>query len=433
MILWTYTLFFIVPLLLDAFHYVESYTIYPALGPIAYNPGVTASTNLIVLLGAALLARATHRASQAERAPIHTLPAVRRWAWLVLAFCPLIVVAGAPDPGVYSHFAAAISLRGPGQPFYLGGGIVPPAAHYHVYVTWSTYLSAVALCLWLLERRSGWAFVAVIPVGFMDYWIAGKRNIIALIAILTVYAISQNRVLNRREFRRLAACSGLALIAVLLISQEFQSTYRSGVQTVNSREVFKVDFGRIDVLRLSVAGQLGMVPRPLDYPGQSFSLYADAVTGRLTGTEKQVSYQDRVTSIAFDVPIQDTGGAITTSLISESIDNFGWIGALVGPILLTILIRRSSRTRDPVLALMLALTGCLLLVTEVLVVVPLFGIVVLRWAWRRYKVLLSPRRSRSSLARDQRGAVVLGRTLASPGATTSTTQTASAPRPSSIT
>ena len=151
----------------------------------------------------------------------------------------------------------------------------------------------------------------------------------------------------------------------------------------SSGESFKIDFGRTDVVHLAVAGQLGYAPRPLSYPGQSLVLYVDAVAARVMGGQKDVTYPDRVTSIAKSRPIESTPGSITTSIVSEAIDNFGWFGIFIGPVVLVLLIRWSARVRDPILGLLIALLATLLIVTEILAAVPLIAFVVVRAVWIR--------------------------------------------------
>jgi hypothetical protein len=213
----------------------------------------------------------------------------------------------------------------------------------------------------------------------MDFWIEGKRNIIALIAIQTVFALVGSRgLITRRAFYKGAIAALIVLVGVVGVAEWFEQTYRS---TVTSKEVFKIDFGRTDVLRLAIAGQIEPgVPRPLEFTGQSLLLYPEQALDRVTH-QKPISYEDRVTSIAMGEHIQPTHGAITTSIFSESIDNFGLIGILIGPILVALLIHLAGRTSDPLLRLMIALLGALLIVTNLLATFPIVGLIFLRSIW----------------------------------------------------
>ncbi len=381
MVLWTFTLFFILPLFLDATDYVAVYRTYPELQTVSSVPEVHIISALTVLVGTFLIARTVRRMSVISVEPM----VIRhRWVWFLIALCPLAVVALAPDPGVYSHMAAVISQSGPGEPslrhVYKP---VPNCAISCVRHVVDTGLNR-GLSVWFMSRHRNAALWMVLPIGFMDFWINGKRNIIALLLIQFAFVIGRNLSVDRRSLRRYVAIGTLLLLVLVALSSWFQNQYRATVVANSSGESFKIDFGRTDVVHLAVAGQLGYAPRPLSYPGQSLVLYVDAVAARVMGGQKDVTYPDRVTSIAKSRPIESTPGSIiTTSIVSEAIDNFGWFGIFIGPVVLVLLIRWSARVRDPILGLLIALLATLLIVTEILAAVPLIAFVVVRAVWIR--------------------------------------------------
>jgi hypothetical protein len=240
--------------------------------------------------------------------------------------------------------------------------------------------------VWLTRRHSGRAFLLVPPVLLMDFWLASKRNIVALIVILVVFVLlaSKGR-LTRQQFRRRLAVSLVLLVGLLGVSEAFEHHYRPTViASGRSVEIFELDFGRTAVLRLAVAGQIDShVPRPLSYPGQSLVLYAQQATDRLTH-HHPISYEDRVTSIAEQTPIHFTGGAITTSVVSEAVDNFGLFGLLIGPLLLAGIVRWSGRSRDPLMGLLIPLFGALIIATNVVAAAPIVALMVARAVWVRF-------------------------------------------------
>jgi hypothetical protein len=376
-ILWTFTVFLVFPLFFDAADYVSVYKLYPELGEVSKDPLVSVVAASAVLVAAWIIARAT-RASATKPRPSYD-PHVARWFWLLLSFLPLLVILGAPNPDVYRHFAAAIGEQGFGQPFYTGGSAPTAESSYQIYVTGSTYVSSIGLALWLLRRKSPKAFLLVPPIALMDFWIEGKRNIIALIAIQTVFALAGSRgLITRRAFYKGAIAALIVLAGVVGVAEWYEQTYRS---TVTSKEVFKVDFGRTDVLRLAIAGQIEPgVPRPLEFIGQSVVLYPEQVLDRISH-QRPISYEDRVTSIAIEEQIQPTHGAITTSILSEAIDNFGLLGILIGPIILGLLIRLAGGIGDPLLRLIVALFGALLIVTNLVATFPIIGLIFIRAIW----------------------------------------------------
>ena len=330
-ILWTFSLFFIAPLFLDAIQFVPQFNIYPAFGPVSRNVGSQGFAAVSVFLATCIITHAVRKSIRSEPPRKEVVRDSPQWPWLLLTLTPIVVVLAAPNPGIYRHFAAPISQRGYGEAFYGLGAAATAVSRYNVYVTWSTYLSAVGLAVWLMRRRGARAFLLIPPVIVMDFWINGKRNIVAVLLIMVFYVLVRDRNMTRHEFRRTIAAAGVILLAVIGFSQWFEGNYRATAVSENEKEVFQVDYGRVNVLQLSIGGALGIVPRPVSYPGESLYLYADNFMSGIFQTEKPISYSERVTSIAFGETPQAQQGGITVSILSEMIDDFGWLGILFGP------------------------------------------------------------------------------------------------------
>jgi hypothetical protein len=383
--LWTLSIFFIAPLFLDAMQFVTSYQLFPEFGVAAKDPLVSVIAATAVVIAVWIVTRAVRLSAVTApslRSNLRLSARVRSF-WLVLTLAPLVAVAASPDPGIYRTFAASFSLRSVGQPFDSHELIATPLTLFQPYVTGATYVSAVALGMWLYTRKSWRAFLIVPPVTLLDFWLEGKRNILALIAILVLFVlVSSKGALSRKKARHAMVMAAVLFGGVFAVSQAFQSHYRAVVISNNrSHEVLKVDFGRTDVLRLAIAGQISPgVPRPLEYPGQSLVLDAEQVLDRLTH-HKPISYEDRVQSITQDEPLQITKGKVTTSILSEAIDNFGLLGILVGPWILALIVRAGGRRVDPLLSLLICLFGSLIIVTNVVAASPIVVLVVLRGVW----------------------------------------------------
>ena len=392
MLLWTLLIFFVVHLAISAVGIASPYRLYPGLGDAFADPLVRVFAAIGVLLAVFITTRGIRAAERKEaRSTAPTIAPMRRRLWLGLAFLPLVLVWLAPDPGVYRTFAAAFVLRSPGDPFEDPLGAV---SRFHIVVTWATYLSCVAFAVWLAlhKDRSKWMWAVGGAVCFMDFWLNGKRHIVAMFVMVTVFALLGDREFTPRQVRRGAWLGASSLALVLGLSSWYQANYRPHLREKGQEmETMLVDYGRLDLLRFAVAGHITPgVPRPLSYPTQSAFLHVDAL---VAGDDQQVSYADRVTSLAERRHVEAKYGSLSTSLLSEAVDNFGLLGLLVGPMLLAGMAVAASFQNDPRLRIVGALAVSMLAAVHVLAVL---GLVLLAGA------LLLPRVLRATTPRIPR-------------------------------
>lgn len=387
-LLWTLVMFFVVPLVLDVIGVLPIYKAFPGLAEPRTDPLVRGVAAVGTLIAVVMTVVTIRRAEKRERQvpPLLMRRRVRR-RWLVGSFLPLFVVALSPMPDAYRTFAAPFVLRGIGQPFHDPAGAV---AHFGVFVAWSTYLSCVAFAVWFSTGpRTRWGWATGAAVLYMDLWLNGKRHIVAMFVIVVLFAVASRTELTRKQVRRGMALGLVGLVGVLGLSAWYQATFRPHVAEADDQlESFIIDFGRQDVLRLAIAGHINAdVPRPLDYAGQSVILDVKAAVPGFVDQDS-ITYADRVTSVAYGESVRQQPGAITTSLISEAVDNFGLVGLLIGPALLCVVALVGSYRNDPLLRIVGALAAATLAVVHVLAVVSIVGLVVARIGWltfRRFK------------------------------------------------
>lgn len=374
-LLWTVSLFFVLPLAADAAGVVNPYNIYPTLETGWSDPLVRVLAAVAVLLMVSGVVLATKKAEriETERDP-DPLP-WRRYhgLWLALSFLPPFVVLFAPEPSAYFTFGAPFVLRGVGETFADPQGA---ASQYHILVSWSAYVSCLAFALWIHGRRSPWAWSLAPLVLYLDLWLIGKRHIIAMFIIVVGFAAISGRPVPRAKLRALVPRAAALVALLLAFSVWYQATYRPALEAEGNRaEIFLLDYGRLDVLRLALASQTGLdVQRPLEFPGHSLFLHLQAVTSGSDTDPDRVPYADRVTSIAMGTAIQPLPGAMTTSLLSETIDNVGVLGLVVGPALLAAMAVAMSYRADLPLRVVGALALSTLSVLHLIAVLPIVAL-----------------------------------------------------------
>jgi hypothetical protein len=375
LLLWAMLFFYVVPLALSGLLGHPEYQLYPAIARASSDALVRSLGAVVIVFTTLLLVRAA-LATQREVADWTHYGTRRNWqmAWVAAGcFLPLIAVAFSPNPSVYRHFAAAFVLREPWQPFHN-----PQSEHaqYHILVSWATYLSVISYAVLLRVRPRKWVILLLPVFGGINLWLSGKRHIIAVLLLVAAFSLLLGRPLDRRRMRQVIFGMALLGIALLSASAWYQSHYRPHLAAAGlTEEVAWIDFSRLDVLYLALAPRTGLEQEiPLSYPGHSLLLHGKA----LLGDEDSVSYADRVTSIAMDSGISRTPGAITTSFLSEAVDNLGIIGTVVGPLALYYCARRRSLLQDDWLGVVGPLALVLLMVVHVLAVLPVLALLVSR-------------------------------------------------------
>ncbi|MPZ16993.1 MAG: hypothetical protein GEV06_03625 [Luteitalea sp.] len=351
------------PLVWDMIFGVPTYQRFPGFHLAATDPTARFAYCLTVSVPPLLwwafrrpLRPASHRGAGSKRSEVmrwiaNLSPAVRLTAILVLVL-PVLLVLVSPDPSVYLRYT----------PWWRGWADVEATRQFHFWIARSVQFSFVAAALLLLHaKRLGRALLVVVPFVAAAAWIPGKRNAVAFAAAFLLYALWERGVLRGR---RLVIVTAVAAIVFGFFSVIYQTQLRFPEEYTRSRTVedwienARVDFGRDDVIRLVIHSELDPgQPQILDYPGESYLVVLGAI---LRGERIEApSYPNRLTSIAMRSPPGGSGG-VTTSILDESIANFGWIGLLVAPLVVLVVCRLGDSCHDSVIsALTLFVVVCM--------------------------------------------------------------------------
>jgi len=104
MILWTVTVFLVVPLFLDADNSIKTFAIYSGLNA-PYHDSLTrvlAASGILIAVWILVLA-SNHAERATTSAQAKPGPAINRRFWLAIAFLPLVAVLLSPHPSLYRH------------------------------------------------------------------------------------------------------------------------------------------------------------------------------------------------------------------------------------------------------------------------------------------------------------------------------------------
>ena len=103
-------------------------------------------------------------------------------------------------------------------------------------------------------------------------------------------------------------------------------------------------------------------------------IYLTAAIPRRFWPEKPASYPYRLTASAEMQPLRSTGGALTTSILDETIANFSWLGMILGPLILWWICRLGDSCRNQTISALTVLVACLIQSTHLIAVIVFVGL-----------------------------------------------------------
>lgn len=182
---------------------------------------------------------------------------------------------------------------------------------------------------------------------FAIVWISGKRFMIANIIILFIFYIV-NMDLN--DFTRKRIFRMVPILGILLVT--FSAFYLIKVRPLSDvsfnsvYEMLRVDFGRDDVIKYVINKEIINDERILDYRGQSFIGLVTAFIPRKIWPNKPYPHYMYLTASILSLNKLNLPAGTTPSLLEMTISNFGWIGFLVGVLLLPLLCLMIDKCKD---------------------------------------------------------------------------------------
>ena len=286
--------------------------------------------------------------------------------YIIGLLSPLFILIFAPNPEVYTHYGRAVQ-----------GFPTPESEAFHVLISGVTYLSALSYFLLLLGSRMRQSMFVVMfgtPFLFTSIWINGKRTIVALGVILLIYTLWKKNVMRPTNlFLVCVVCT----IMMFLFSSLYQQTFRYDMLQIDDwEEVYhnmRVDMGRDDVTKMAIYAEL--YPdrlEILEYRLQSFLFTAVMYVPREWWSDKPWPYAVYATSALLQIPSQYVGWSMTTGILDEAIANVGWLGFLLGPLIISWIVRMGDRNQTTIIQLLTIIVGSLMLVLQIASFIPIF-------------------------------------------------------------
>ena len=298
----------------------------------------------------------------------------------------LIVYLVIPSPAIFLLFV-------PDPTAYLTYGIVIQETtesflQYYVMLQLLSSLSVLASMAILLDTKDTRLlyikFIFLLPWLLLSFVLFGKRTIVAIALFLFFLALWHRGYLRGAW---LTVFTGMILTTLLVFSYLYQIQVRT-IQADNFYENFRIDYGRDDVIKMTIYSELHPERiQILEYRGQSLLFYASIYIPRNVWPTKPLPYASYFTSAIFFVPAGLWDWGMTTSWLEEAIANFSWFGLIMGPLVIVTVCRIGDSSKNPITMSLTALNASLLLVLQLAAFMPFMllwiAINVLGWLNKR--------------------------------------------------
>ena len=296
-----------------------------------------------------------------------------RWPLCILLVSPLPVALLSPKLEMYLVYGAIIQES-----------TTSAAYEHHGFVAMACILSMLSgAALLLVNERLARTLILTLPFTMISIWLQGKRSSVALFLIL-IWFVGWARGLIRARTLWLHVSVSVLLFSTYIAW--YQNTFRPSavLDGYTTYENSRIDYGRDHHLKAALFSEMpSNEPRILDDRGQSILFSLAMFVPRSQWPDKPLPYAIYMTGFALQSFQANRGWGLTTSILDESVANFGWFGLIIGPSLLIALCRLCDQSCDLIVKLLGTLIACLFLCVEFVAFAPIFFAWILYWRWSR--------------------------------------------------
>jgi hypothetical protein len=248
----------------------------------------------------------------------------------VLLASPTLLLALAPNPALYLNYAA-----------FVGSDPAPAEVEFQGWMSALCLLVALAVPIIVayLSRISPLDFMLLSFALVQVAWLQGKRSILAISAMAVLHVVWQ-----KSRLRGMQLVMGAAGIVFLVAAASV--VYQRNVRAMDASDLsalydgVRIDFGRDAVIKQAIYGELHPEFAILEHRAQSVLFDLTFYVPRGAWPSKPWPYAVYATSTMLGRrDPEHLGWGITTSVLDEMLANFGWPGALLGPLWLALLCR----------------------------------------------------------------------------------------------
>jgi hypothetical protein len=167
----------------------------------------------------------------------------------------------------------------------------------------------------------------------------------------------------------------ISVFAFGFFSYSYQTSLVRKIQTSLIYEQSRLDFARDHLLKASIYSELNPEKMQiLNYRGQTILNAFILVIPRIVWANKPQAYDYKryLTAAVLKRDIEGLNSGITGTWLGEALSNFGWLGMLIGPLVLSLFCRIGDSTNNKFIMILTSLTALRLLILSLGAVVLMF-------------------------------------------------------------
>lgn len=278
-----------------------------------------------------------------------------------IVLIPIIFLLFAPNISLYYEYGG-----------HINGAMNEKENSYHSVLKILTTLSIVAAILLMFKSRGTISILFILsPFLIVSFWLNGKRSIVVFAIVMIFFMVWKKENLKGIK---LVFIGFIAVVSIFLFSSSYQSSVRGfdEVSFQKKYENYRTDFGRDDSLKLVIYNELDENSQILEYRGQSLLFYTTMYVPREWWNEKPLPYAQYFTSALFLTEPQLWGWGMTTSILDESIANFGILGVVLGPLIILAVCRIGDSTNNLLVSLLSIIISAYFLTVHLVAFFPMF-------------------------------------------------------------
>ena len=168
-------------------------------------------------------------------------------------------------------------------------------------------------------------------ITFALAWMQGKRFIIAVMGVFYLFFLTKSE-LGKKGRKRLFLALPLFGIALVAFSVYYLGVIKplSNMNFESVYDMFRVDFGRDDVIKYVIYNEFFTKNHILEYPGQSFFSTLFVFIPRFIWGSKPYSHYQYLTASILNVDITNLPAGTTPCWYEMTLCNFGILGFIIG-------------------------------------------------------------------------------------------------------
>ncbi|HBI93265.1 MAG TPA: hypothetical protein DDY58_13085 [Terrisporobacter glycolicus] len=226
-------------------------------------------------------------------------------------------------------------------------GKIIEGLNYYSTIERFSYISIVSCIICLFNKKYSMLLkVVLLIVLYMTICSESKRSIIFFAGVILIAYMIYNTEYKKRKNIYLLAYLGV--IAAIMYSVYIKLEFRGYVNSSQLYTTMRIDFGRDDTVKLVIYSLLNPNKmKILDYPGQSIICQIGTIFPLQLLGVKSIGYNAFLTAALIGQPVERSINWMTTSILDETIANYGFWGFWIAPVIIGLMARVTDKlTRE---------------------------------------------------------------------------------------